>query len=41
MKTLVLDGVAKRASYWFLACYFIECLGTPFARDYLIGHVER
>ena len=38
MKTLVLDGVAERASYWFLACYFIECLGTPFARDYLIGH---
>jgi hypothetical protein len=40
MQTLVLDRVAERASYWFLACYFIECLGTPFARDYLIGHCD-
>ena len=40
MQTLVLDGVAEGASYWFLACYFIECLRTPFASDYLIGHMS-
>ena len=39
MKPLMLDGVPKRASYGFLARYFVECLRTPLASDYLIGHV--
>jgi hypothetical protein len=39
MQPLVLDGVAERARDWFLACDFIECLWTPFARDYLVGHL--
>ena len=38
MKTLVLNGVAERASYWFLACYFVKGLRAPLASDYLIGH---
>jgi hypothetical protein len=38
MQPLMLDGIAERARNWFLACYFIKGLGTPFASDYLIGH---
>src|SRR5215475_1688474 len=40
MKPLMLDGVSQRARDGFLACYFVECLRTPFARDYLIGHLS-
>src|SRR5690349_9189806 len=39
MKPLMLDGVSQRARDGFLACYFVECLRTPFARDYLVGHL--
>ena len=39
MQPLMLNGVAESARDWFLACYFVECLGTPFASDYLIGHL--
>jgi len=38
MKPLMLDGIAQGASYWFLAGYFVEGLGSPFASYYLIGH---
>jgi len=34
----MLDGIAERARNWFLACYFVEGLGTPLPCDYLIGH---
>jgi len=36
VKSLVLNRVSQRPCYWFLACYFVECLRTPFARDDLI-----
>src|SRR6476659_1124270 len=39
MQPLMLNGVAEGPSDRFLACYFIECLRTPFASDYLIGHL--
>src|SRR3954447_21794534 len=39
MKPLMLDSVAKSPRDRFLACYFVECLRTPFASDYLIGHL--
>jgi hypothetical protein len=38
VEALMLDGVPKRSRYRFLACYFVECLRTPLASDYLIGH---
>ena len=37
----MLDSVPQSPRYRFLACYFIECLRTPFASDYLIGHLCR
>ena len=38
MQPLMLDGIAECACDWFLACYFVEGLGTPLSCDYLIGH---
>jgi len=39
MQPLMLDGIAKRARDWLLAGNFVEGLGAPLARDYLIGHL--
>ena len=38
MKPLMLDGIAKCAGDWFLACYFVERLRAPLTGDNLIGH---
>jgi hypothetical protein len=41
VQPLMLDSIAKGSRDRLLACYFVKRLWAPFARDYLIGHVER
>jgi hypothetical protein len=40
MKPFVLDCVSERTGYLLLPRNFLEGLGAPLARDYLIGHIR-